>query len=430
MSAKAPELEAKMSAILGQMKMIEDATHKATRLNESVAELDGQISRVSARVPFVEKLELRLNGLNAVSAEIDQKLQEQLARRAELETLKTACDGLASQMVDAQHKLEAVRALQTRLLPLIAELNTLKSDIGTASERLTSIKYNKGDHLRAAEALRRAGRRQPARSPRRSPNAPGRCKVFGGARTLHGDQGRTGRRARSRPEPAAGIRRARSRRRRISYRAPTRCSSCSEQRRAQVTFGEKKLAGVETRLGEIKQLAEALERNVQSIAGREQLVNAVKAEVEQVSPDQRAKQGGSRPCHRAPRRCRGLRGQVDLLLSRIAETDERIGSIDARREKMVDEVQTKANAIAHLLEDVRINLETLGEQKAVVDHVAEKVGPARVHAAGVAQHAADAAARARARGAHRGQHQAAARQDGVTSGGRRRLRPSPRVRPS
>jgi len=39
----------------------------------------------------------------------------------------------------------------------------------------------------------------------------------------------------------------------------------------------------------------------------------------------------------------------------------------------VDEVQTKANAIVHVLDDVRINLETLGEQKAVVDHVAEKV---------------------------------------------------------
>ena len=36
-------------------------------------------------------------------------------------------------------------------------------------------------------------------------------------------------------------------------------------------------------------------------------------------------------------------------------------------------MQTKANAIVHLLDDVRINLETLGEQKAVVDHVAEKV---------------------------------------------------------
>ena len=67
-----------------------------------------------------------------------------------------------------------------------------------------------------------------------------------------------------------------------------------------------------------------------------------------------------------------LRNQVDLLLSRISETDERIVAIDAKR-KLVDEVQTKANAIVHVLDDVRVNLETLGEQKAVVDHVAEKV---------------------------------------------------------
>src|SRR6185503_15589932 len=66
-----------------------------------------------------------------------------------------------------------------------------------------------------------------------------------------------------------------------------------------------------------------------------------------------------------------LKRRVDLLLSKIAETDDRIVSIDARR-KLVDEVQTKANAIVHLLDDVRINLEMLGEQKAVVDHVAEK----------------------------------------------------------
>ena len=67
-----------------------------------------------------------------------------------------------------------------------------------------------------------------------------------------------------------------------------------------------------------------------------------------------------------------LTANVDELLSRIAETDERMAAIDARR-RVVDEVQTKANAIVHLLDDVRVNLETLSEQKAVVDHVSEKV---------------------------------------------------------
>src|SRR6185503_19946244 len=55
-----------------------------------------------------------------------------------------------------------------------------------------------------------------------------------------------------------------------------------EQRRAQVAFGEKKLAAMETRLIEIKEMADALEKNMQSLANREPIINAVKAEVEAV----------------------------------------------------------------------------------------------------------------------------------------------------
>jgi hypothetical protein len=40
-------------------------------------------------------------------------------------------------------------------------------------------------------------------------------------------------------------------------------------------------------------------------------------------------------------------------------------------------VQTKTSAIVHLLDDVRVNPETRGEQKAVADHVAEKGGAAQ-----------------------------------------------------
>src|SRR6185436_19070280 len=140
-STLAPELEAKMDAITGKLKLVEDGTQKATRLHESVAELDAQISRVSARVPFVEKLEGRLNGLNDLSADVDRKVEEQLLRRVELETLKAACDGLAAQMVDAQHKLDGVRALQTTLVPLIAEVTKLRADIGASEKRLDGSRF-------------------------------------------------------------------------------------------------------------------------------------------------------------------------------------------------------------------------------------------------------------------------------------------------
>ncbi len=60
------------------------------------------------------------------------------------------------------------------------------------------------------------------------------------------------------------------------------------------------------------------------------------------------------------------------LLAKAGDTEEKIATIDMRR-KMVEEVQAKTSLISNLLEDVRVNLETLGEQKAVIDHVGEKL---------------------------------------------------------
>ena len=57
---------------------------------------------------------------------------------------------------------------------------------------------------------------------------------------------------------------------------------------------------------------------------------------------------------------------------RVGETDAKIADIEARG-KMVEEVQTRATAITNLLDDINVNLEMLGEQRAVIDHVGEKL---------------------------------------------------------
>ena len=110
LSARAPELESKMDAILGKMSLVEDATQKATRLNETIAVLDAQVSRVGARVASVEKLEGRLDTLGTLSHDVGQRLEAQLTRRAELDALKSTCDGVGAQMLDAQQNLESIRA--------------------------------------------------------------------------------------------------------------------------------------------------------------------------------------------------------------------------------------------------------------------------------------------------------------------------------
>jgi hypothetical protein len=119
---------------------------------------------------------------------------------------------------------------------------------------------------------------------------------------------------------------------------------------------------VETRLAEIKQLSTELDKHLASIASREQIVIAVKAEVENVHQISARTKADLAHVTEHRGEVTALKGRVDELLSRIAETDQRIVAIDGRR-KLVDEVQTKANAIVHLLDDVRTNLEALGERR-------------------------------------------------------------------
>jgi hypothetical protein len=62
-----------------------------------------------------------------------------------------------------------------------------------------------------------------------------------------------------------------------------------------------------------------------------------------------------------------LRDLVEEVLACVDETEGRLSTIESRR-KLVDEVQLKTSAIVNMLEDVRLGMETLGEQKAVMDH--------------------------------------------------------------
>ena len=67
-----------------------------------------------------------------------------------------------------------------------------------------------------------------------------------------------------------------------------------------------------------------------------------------------------------------MRSQITDLLTTARETAEKIAAIEGRQET-VDEVQAKTNLISNLLEDVNVNLETLVEQKSIIDNLTEKM---------------------------------------------------------
>ncbi|HSC01193.1 MAG TPA: hypothetical protein VLE45_14845 [Burkholderiaceae bacterium] len=67
-----------------------------------------------------------------------------------------------------------------------------------------------------------------------------------------------------------------------------------------------------------------------------------------------------------------LRTKVERLLAAVVDTDGKIAAIESRRQ-VVDEVQSRADGIKHLLDDIHVNLEMLSGQRAVIDDVGEKL---------------------------------------------------------
>ena len=62
----------------------------------------------------------------------------------------------------------------------------------------------------------------------------------------------------------------------------------------------------------------------------------------------------------------------DELLATAQATEQRILEINSHK-RLVDEVQLKVAVTTNMLEDVRMHLETVGSQKAVLGHVLDQI---------------------------------------------------------
>ena len=145
-----------------------------------------------------------------------------------------------------------------------------------------------------------------------------------------------------------------------------------EQRRSQLAFSEKKLVAVEAKVEELTQASADIEQNMKALIDRGGVVAAVKAEVNSIHQVSAKSREDLRYVSDQRGEIAALRRQVEGLLATAGETQETIAAIEARR-RNVDEVHSKTTLTANLLQDVRVNLESVGEQKAVVDHIVDRL---------------------------------------------------------
>jgi chromosome segregation ATPase len=369
--SRTPELESKMDAVLSKMATVDEGAKAATRLGELTAELDAQLTRVGSRLQFIEKLEGRINNLHVVTSDVDRKLTEQLGRRNEVESLKGLCDTLGTQVIDVQQKLDGVAAMQNRLAPITSQVAALQHSLEKSEQLAQSVKQEESvvhDQKARLMELVEQGRSLAAETAERLKQVQTVTEDLGRASAMKEELMTELARVQSKQRDAVTQTEAAEDQ---LKRAETMVKQL-EQRRTQLAFSEKKIVTFEQRLAELARGAETVEQKIKAIAERDVLVQAVKAEVESVHKISSRSKADLQfvTDHRTD--VADLRAKVEDLLGRVSDTDAKIVAIEARR-KMVEDVQTRANAITNLLDDINVNLEMLGEQRAVIDHVGEKL---------------------------------------------------------
>ncbi|MFL6280235.1 MAG: hypothetical protein ACJ731_08995 [Vicinamibacterales bacterium] len=364
-SAGIPALENRLDTITQKLATVDESADKAAAFAALATDLDRRMARITTQEQFVERVSGRLDALSTTTGEVDQKLQQQIMRRAELDALRSQVDGVGIQVADAREKLEDVSAVQQHLLPLTGQLSALTAQIETAHTRFLAAQK---DEAVLAEQERRLS----------SLDERARLTSEAIAARLSEAQGLSNELQRSvsvKNELVEELAAVQSRQHDLAVQFDTaeahakRLESTAkqlEQRGSQLAGAEKRLGAFETRLVDLSQMANDIDATIQRVAERETVVQAVRREVEgihEISARSKADLDHVE-AHRAEMVT--LRHKLDGLLATIAETETRIAAIDGRR-KVVDEVQLKTNVIVNMLEDVRLNMDTIGEHTTIME---------------------------------------------------------------
>ena len=146
-----------------------------------------------------------------------------------------------------------------------------------------------------------------------------------------------------------------------------------EQRRAQLSFSEKKIAAVETKVAELAQKSAEIDLKMKALVEREAVVTAVKAEVDSVHQISARSKADLQYVSDHREEVATLRRQVQDAARRWPARPRRRSRPSKHAGRWSRRCRPRRASSRTCSRTCAINLETLGEQKAVIDHVGEKL---------------------------------------------------------
>lgn len=370
-AVQVPDLDDRLNAIKSKLSIVDEGTAKAANLVVIADDLDRRMTRVAGQQQFVERIESRVNALNVLTADIDKKLDDQTRRRAEIDMLRNLCDAVGIQVTDIRQKLDGIGQTQSQLMPVADAVTTLKSDVERVQSRLSGALQDQAklnDQERRISAMLESVRSIGSESAERLVQAQHLTSALGKSETIKESLVKELATVQGRQRQVAGQLETAD----AQMQALTLTVRALEQRHDQLAFSEKRIATFEAKIGELRGATDTIERRIEDVVSRDETVQSIRREVEGVQDiSARSKADLAHlESHRGD--VVSLRANVDELLATARLTEQRIREINAQR-RMVDEVQLKAAVTKNMLEDVRVHLETVSEQKAVLEHALDQI---------------------------------------------------------
>jgi chromosome segregation ATPase len=366
-----PLLDDRMNAITSKLSIVDEGTAKAANLVAIADDLDRRMTRVAGQHQFVERIESRVNALNVLTADIDKKLDDQTGRRAEIDTLRNQCDAVGIQVTDIRQKLDGIGQTQSKLLPVAEAVSTLRTDVERVQSKLAAALQDQArlnDQERRISAMLESVRSIGTESAERLVQAQNLTSSLGRSETIKDALVKELAAVQGRQRDVAGQLETAD----AQMHALTTTVRSLEQRHDQLAFSEKRIATFEAKIGELRGQTETIERRIQDVVSRDETVQSIRREVEGVQEISARSKADLAHLESQRGEVVSLRANVDELLATARLTEQRIREINAQR-RMVDEVQLKAAVTKNMLADVRVHLETVSEQKAVLEHALEQI---------------------------------------------------------
>ena len=365
----APSITSKIEALKTSVGEVEAIALKATSMAPKVHELSDHVERLTPRLQLIEQLQERLSELHQLSGDIDGKLAAQLSRRAELDGIQIACDGLSARLTDAQHAFTILLATQTKLTALPEQISALETAIRDTAHRVQGLQQDE-------EALTAQERRFTTLNDSALVLASDLAERIDHLRGLQTELANTTALKAQLCDELVQLqsmhRETLATTRETEHQLQQLSASCQqiEERRAHVARAERTVEALEHRISELERASSSVDTKIEAIAGRERIVETVKLQVETIHAVAQRAQAELLAVADGHSHLAESRVEVQRLLAELADISAKTADVESRG-AVVNDVRRKADAVVCLLDDIRVTLDTVSEQKAMIDHVAE-----------------------------------------------------------